>query len=127
MSKLERLSESGDGVILVDTKAVNRLIDKLNAIIDTQVSPQGVGKYMVSDKNAILDLSGIEQYIYGLVQAANNGGGGGGASGGGGSGGGSGGVPPGGGGGSSEFESWKNNVQWTAKCNGDGTLTISGG
>jgi hypothetical protein len=131
MSKLEKLEEGDSGqVVLVDTRAFNRLIDKMNAMIDMDISPQGVGKYLVSDKNAVLDLTPLEQKVFQWVQAAVNGGAGGGAGGGGGSGGGTGGNPPGGGGsgggggGNPEFEYWRNNMQWTATCNGDGTITI---
>jgi hypothetical protein len=123
MSKLEKLEEGDSGqVVLVDTRAFNRLIDKMNAMIDMDISPQGVGKYLVSDKNAVLDLTPLEQKVFQWVQAAVNGGAGGGAGGGGGSGGGTGGNPPGGG--NPEFEYWRNNMQWTATCNGDGTITI---
>lgn len=129
--EIKKLPEPDEGVMLVSTEAYNRLVDALNALLLMQVKPQGVGKLLVGDKNAILDLSGIEQYVVQLVQAVQNGGAGGGSSAGGGSGGGSGGNPPVGGGGGGgglppEFEQRLNNMSFAGKCNGDGTFTITG-
>lgn len=125
MSALEHLPE-GDGgaVVLVSTTAVNRLIDKMNALIALQISPQGIGSLKVGDKNAILDLSGIREYIVSQIQAVENGGAGGGPNGGGGTG--NPGGPPGGspGGGSlADLEHRLNNGVVEIECNGDGTAT----
>ncbi len=85
--KLIKKLVAGETPSLMEASKGNELIEKINAILQLQVSPQGFGKITDGDKNLILDLTPIRDLINQLStavsaysQTTGGGGGGGGGS-----------------------------------------------
>jgi hypothetical protein len=59
---VNRIKE-GEGVMLVGSKTVNRIIDAINALQKIQVNPSSAGKFIVGDDAAVLDLKALGDRI----------------------------------------------------------------
>lgn len=62
------LREKGKAPSLINAEEANRVIRLLNSLAGMQVSPQGVGKIVSNENNAVLDLSPLKSLIDQLAQ-----------------------------------------------------------
>lgn len=118
-SPLKRVSK-GAFPSLLDTATANKLIDAINSLLSLTVAPNGAGKMVTGDGNAVLDLSGLisllsknQQSQDAINQTTSPG------------------TPGGGGGGSGDsgridgIITALNNASITASCDDSGAITVN--